>query len=854
MPPSLRKARRHEPLRAAVAVKIREKLDMVSFMTPFHPTQRPRIFRNLIQLCCAALAGMIATVGVAQNTPNHWWSGEIEAALSQSDTNRAELEKALETVSENQRDDLQFLLTNMPESDLQTLSAAFLLENIKLAEESFADAPWHDRVPKDIFLNDILPYASVNEQREDWREKLREKCLPLIADCKTPAEAVQRLNEKLFPLVHVKYSTERKKADQSPSETMDTGLASCTGLSILLIDACRAVGVPARLAGTPMWVNMRGNHTWIEVWDGDWHFTGAAEPDPKGQLDHTWFQHDASQALWNVPEHAIYATSFRKTGLSFPLDWAPELHTVSAVNVTERYTPNTVEMPADKARLQIEILDHLAGNRVPAQVTVANITNETTLFFGTSHEETADKNDFLTFDVPRGGTYEIKAEYKGQSAGREVVTGTNSQMVVVVSMSDTPLFRMPSQACYLPPPVTKTIKPAEEKKLEAALAGFFAATPEQQAKSKFSRALERLLRNDEPAVRAVAWKTYLAAPIHQAQKEDFDARRVRFETYESPYTVKTVGIKPANGWALFIAMHGGGGAPQEVNDSQWKIMQHYYKDHPEAGGYIYLALRAPNNTWNGFYDDYVYPLIDNLVKQFLAFGEVNPNKVFIMGYSHGGYGAFAIGPKEPDLFAAIHASAGAPTDGETTGKTLRNTIFTCMVGEKDTMYDRFERNRKFKAEIETLRAGDSTIYPVTVQIIPGNGHTGLPDRDEIKEMYPAVRNPVPRELTWLMTDGVIKDFFWIRTDAPGKKEEIDATCHQNHVTVTTTPNVSSVSVLLDARLIDFSKPVTVEINGQSFTKTLQPSLRTLAETLLRRGDPDLAFTAEVKLPIAPAAK
>jgi hypothetical protein len=69
-------------------------------------------------------------------------------------------------------------------------------------------------------------------------------------------------------------------------------------------------------------------------------------------------------------------------------------------------------------------------------------------------------------------------------------------------------------------------------------------------------------------------------------------------------------------------------------------------------------------------------------------------------------------------------------------------------------------------------AGDrSDIYPVNVQFIPGNGHTGLPDRDEIMEMYPAVRNAVPRELTWLMTDGVIKDFFWLRTGAPGKQRK-----------------------------------------------------------------------------------
>ena len=134
---------------------------------------------------------------------------------------------------------------------------------------------------------------------------------------KPPAKPPQRLNEKLFKLVNVKYSTGRRKADQSPSESMETGLASCTGLSILLIDACRSVGVPARLVGTPMWMNMRGNHTWLEVWDDGWHFTGAAEPDPKG-LDHTWFQHDASEAQKDSAQHAIYASSFKKTDLAFP--------------------------------------------------------------------------------------------------------------------------------------------------------------------------------------------------------------------------------------------------------------------------------------------------------------------------------------------------------------------------------------------------------------------------------------------------------------------------------------------------------------------------------------------------------
>jgi pimeloyl-ACP methyl ester carboxylesterase len=282
-------------------------------------------------------------------------------------------------------------------------------------------------------------------------------------------------------------------------------------------------------------------------------------------------------------------------------------------------------------------------------------------------------------------------------------------------------------------------------------------------------------------------------------------------------------------------------------------MQRYYRDQPQLGGYRYVALRAPNDTWNGFYDVYTYPLIDNLVRQFLLYSDVDPNKVFIMGYSHGGYGAFAIGPKEPDLFAAIHVSAGAATDGEFSGKTLRHTPFSLMVGELDTDYGRFERDMKFRDDMAQLRGGRADIYPVTVKVIPGHHHSGLPDRGMIAYMDAAVRNPVPRDLTWQMTDRVITDFFWLRSDAPDKNEEIDAACADNRITVTTS-NIVSASVMLDNRLVDFSKPITLDLNGAVSVHQLHPSLRTLCECMLRRGDPDLSFTAELPLPALTVAR
>ena len=188
---------------------------------------------------------------------------------------------------------------------------------------------------------------------------------PLVKDCKTPSEAAQKLNVELFPKLKVKYSTERKAPNQSPHESIAQGKASCTGLSIVLADACRSVGVPARLVGTPLWANKRGNHTWVEVWDKDWHFTGACEQDPQG-LDRGWFVADAAQAKKDVPEHAIYAASFKKTETHFPLVWARRNTTVPAENVTDRYAKPAPK--AETARVLVRVVD-AAKKRVAVAVT-----------------------------------------------------------------------------------------------------------------------------------------------------------------------------------------------------------------------------------------------------------------------------------------------------------------------------------------------------------------------------------------------------------------------------------------------------------------------------------------------------
>lgn len=242
---------------------------------------------------------------------------------------------AIQKAQPEHREAIAFLLVNMPERDLHSLSADFLIRNVELAYEARAKTPWAAAVPKELFFEAVLPYSNLNERRDDWRADFYKRFWPLVKDCKTPGDAAQVLNREVFKILKVSYNAvKRPKPDQSPYESTAASYASCSGLSIILVDACRAVGVPARVAGTPLWANGSGNHTWTEVWDGQWWFVGAAEP---GALNQTWFGALAAKADDSKPEHRIYAASFRKTALPFLMVWKPRSTDYSAVDVTDFY-------------------------------------------------------------------------------------------------------------------------------------------------------------------------------------------------------------------------------------------------------------------------------------------------------------------------------------------------------------------------------------------------------------------------------------------------------------------------------------------------------------------------------------
>jgi hypothetical protein len=273
---------------------------------------------------------------------------QLVQQLSLAEANQQQWLDTLVKAAPEHRAALAFLLANMPERDLKALTGEFVLHNIDLAYQARAATPWASAIPEEIFFNEVLPYANLNEKREDWRDDFFKRFMPLVKDCKSADEAAQILNRAVFKDVQVSYhATKRPKPDQSPSESMACHYASCSGLSIILADACRAVGVPARVAGTALWNNKTGNHTWVEIWDGQWRFTGAAEP---GEFNKTWFNDLAAKADDSQIEQRIHAASFRKTDEPFVLVWDPTCKDFPAIDVTGYYV--------NRHKLNVNVVDH----------------------------------------------------------------------------------------------------------------------------------------------------------------------------------------------------------------------------------------------------------------------------------------------------------------------------------------------------------------------------------------------------------------------------------------------------------------------------------------------------------------
>ncbi len=149
-----------------------------------------------------------------------------------------------------------------------------------------------------------------------------------------------------------------------------------------------------------------------------------------------------------------------------------------------------------------------------------------------------------------------------------------------------------------------------------------------------------------------------------------------------PFWYTTYGTKPADGYSLFISLHGGGNAPTQLNDSQWENQKRLYR--PQNS--VYLAPRAPYDDWDMWFKPDLDQFYASLIQMCVAYLDVNPDKVYLIGYSAGGDGVWRMGPRMADTWAGASMMAGHP--GDVSLLNLRNTPFMVWCGALDAAYNR----------------------------------------------------------------------------------------------------------------------------------------------------------------------
>jgi len=352
---------------------------------------------------------------------------------------------------------------------------------------------------------------------------------------------------------------------------------------------------------------------------------------------------------------------------------------------------------------------------------------------------------------------------------------------------------------------------------------------------------------------------------------------------------------PHTPMGLMVLLHGGGSGTPRDKARQWLL-----EPEGETGAYHFgRELRrhpcvsvAPSNLllpthkrWsNPQSDSYLLAVIEEASYRY----NIDPHRVYLVGQSMGGFGAFHTVQTLGDRFAVTGCHAGAWYYGFWEG--LRNVDFYIMQG----IHDAVPGVRPRFTDLPFARMASAILsgfhIPHTYREHSG-GHsfTESEPRRSCVEFFDYVkdkrRSPFPGRVVTASRKGAFELYnsphhYWISIDEVhfGSFEldhmeptestpsycttdfrhrtirahggTVDATNDgSNHFTIQT-HNVDRFTLWLNPAMADFSTPIKVEINGEPrHDATVSPSLRTALESFDRKRDEGQLYSAKIEFDI-----
>jgi pimeloyl-ACP methyl ester carboxylesterase len=304
---------------------------------------------------------------------------------------------------------------------------------------------------------------------------------------------------------------------------------------------------------------------------------------------------------------------------------------------------------------------------------------------------------------------------------------------------------------------------------------------------------------------------------------------------------KTFGDAPDGRHSLWITMHGGGQATAEENDRNWKG---YYGRYEFPPGSINVAPRAPADTWDMWHVKWVDDLFDRLIADMVLQRGVDPDRVYLIGYSAGGDGVYQLAPRMADRFAAVAMCAGHPN--QVTPEGLRNLPFFLYMGGEDSAYHRNTVVREFSAKLDVLQAADPAGYFHRLTVYAGLQHN-MQNREAemIPRMSPIARATWPKRVVWKQQDATHTRFYWLeRAPEAVRPNEVYTVRVEGQTVIIETPGTGSLTLRFSDALLDLDQPVRVIAGARTvFEGRVSRSFAAVEQSLREREDPKTVATA-----------
>lgn len=302
------------------------------------------------------------------------------------------------------------------------------------------------------------------------------------------------------------------------------------------------------------------------------------------------------------------------------------------------------------------------------------------------------------------------------------------------------------------------------------------------------------------------------------------------------------GEAPADGRSLWISLHGGGGTTPEVNDQQWRNQMRLYR--PQEG--VYVAPRSPLEAWDMWCQQPIDSMYRVLIRTMIAHYDVNPDKVYLLGYSAGGDGVWRMAPRMADHWAAASMMAGHP--GDVRLENLLNTPFMIWCGANDAAYNRNRLDRERGVQMDSLQRVCPDGYVHETHIMEGKGHwMDREDAAALPWMAKFQRQAWPKHIIWQQEAVLRPDFYWLSAPRRELKRgmRVDAEVNGNTIIISRC-DYSELSLYLSDELVNLKKPVTVKLRGKKvFKGKVKPSAETYRQTLHLRQDPRFAAPCQI---------